>query len=596
MKSSTIAIIGVAVGLVVVVGVIALFLPPSQSPSVTGTSTSQSSSSTLRSSTVYSSSSYSTTTTSSTSATSSTSSSTVTTNTTVPTIQYEVPITVYGVVVDEQDSYRLAQGLAQGGQENGSLYSSLSYGEFIVANISLLDNTSTSVTVNPSDFLLVTTSGEYECFFLSHSIGNILSDFQDLREAGICVTPIFSSPHQNVTLNPQGVERGDLVFLVPNDTHLQSLDLQVAGKLLGHSLIQENRLSFLKIITLKTESNDSRVTLLLDQTKLTYYTTNDEINVSLKLENYHAFTPITFEGLSLPRGFTVTEFYPEIVGEQLTPATVSPSFPSLTCFSALISLPNESYSGYLDLVALTYYKPSFSFQISSVINDTAEAIADSQNGGNFAGDTFLVMNVSLSYSGNVTVPLNSSSLCLVTTSGNFSYAYSYEQVKGYYHFSFQDPIPTQAKLMSGTNLKGQLIFVIPLNAKPLYLVYHSSNGIVMSRVNVPLNNVRQFVLINKVCLTSTNPSIAFIAISREASLVYGYAGGEVNVTLSFYAENGGIITGIFVSNNTIQILSTTPNVVNMNFPAGKIVSFKVTLLLPSEGAYYNDLDIILRIS
>ncbi len=505
---------------------------------------------------------------------SSTTSVTPTTTTTIPSPKVKLlQLNVNNVIVDPEDALIYANQLMKNATYNYTFVNELEQGEFVIVNISIGDISNQNVTLYYSNFSVITSNGTYGSVIVPTTA------FHDLNEAGISLIPLFQSSSSSVKLRPSyGVGWRQLIFVVPKGSIIEGIKVVERGVSVGTTAISSSTVHYLSIIKLNLMSNDSRVSILYNSSNNTIYTISNVLNIKGYIVNYHYTATVALTAVNVSPSFQFT-ISKGLIGKELPLATQGPS--SIP-FSLTINLPAESYEGDINVSFYFTYIPSWSVKVDAFINDTAEAIYY----GN-SGYSYFVYNVSISFVNPfyTRAEIEGQDFALITSAGTFNSTF----VNNTYLRTVTNDL-FNSSILNHTTLSYQLVFLVPVKAKPYYLVFRSQNGIVMDKV--PVENIKPiyFSLITKVVMLSNNTNIS--VISQNISIIGVYSGQRFNLSgiiaydiFNFYIRNYSMV-GVSVS-QPFKLVGIYPSSIIGYVTHFSNIRFQVGVMAPNESYYGN---------
>ncbi|AHC52620.1 hypothetical protein SUSAZ_09435 [Sulfolobus acidocaldarius SUSAZ] len=521
-------------------------------------------------------------------------SSSVTTSTTVSST---VVISPRYMIIDRQDAMQLANSLIQSGIYSQSELNLLQNSYFVIIKASVTNNEAQNFTLNPSSFQLVTNNGSvYSYFFLQHSY---LPSLKSLIYANYQLAPLFLFPTQNITLGYQVTENRDLIFLIPLNSTPSVLRVVDNGNIIGQVSLENVVTEYLKVINVSTFTNSSEVSLSLNNLS-PIYTLNNTVTLSFNIENNESLMPLTVTKIGVsPSMFSIIQISPNIINSTLTPGLylISTGSTSPMSENVIISLklPNETYSGNINVFMNVTYKPSFHAAVTQVLNDTAEAkLQYSQGGSGQLDSTYLVANLSIKYNGSANIPFDPGNIYIVTNKGIYGNLYSPRSSSSIYLYAVTNPIDYIDKITNGQIIQGQVAFQIPLGAKPLYIIYVSENNQTIFSTPIP-SKIYNFSIFT-INYNINNNSLAYVTGTpyHFGIYVYGISGSNFTINLQafkdLYSQNSLVeVYNISLSPSIFQILNISPKLVGTYLNTSP-TDFNITIEFPNQ-SYYGQLSI-----
>ncbi|TRN04682.1 hypothetical protein DJ527_00220 [Sulfolobus sp. F1] len=459
---------------------------------------------------------------------------------------------------------------------NYTFVNELKQGEFVIVNISIVDISNQNVTLYYSNFSIITSNGTYG------SVVVPTTAFYDLNETGVSLTPLFQSTSSSVKLIPSyGVSGKQVIFVVPKGSTIEGIKVVERGISVGSTAISSSTLHYLSVIKLNFISNDSSVCISYNSSN-PIYTISNVLNIKGDIVNEHitATVALTAVNISPSFNFTVTK---GLIGKELPLVSINSEFlsyyyvPSSTPISLTIYLPPENYEGDINISFYFTYIPSWSIKVDAFINDTAEAMFVQE-----FGDSYFVYNISVSFVNPVSseAGIEAQDFVLVTSAGTFNTTYV-----GNTHLATVTNDLYSSSVLNGSKLSYQLVFFVPVKAKPYYLVFRSQNGIVMDKIPVQGIKPIYFSLIGTICKV-TNTTYVYIT-TPPYLFIYLYSGETFNITgyTNLYAVvyNYSIV-GISVT-PPFKLVGTYPKLIGVLF--NEDVQFNVEIMAPNVSYYGN---------
>ncbi len=202
-------------------------------------------------------------------------------------------------------------------------------------------------------------------------------------------------------------------------------------------------------------------------------------------------------------------------------------------FVANVKMPtDEAYYGPITVSVLQGTSLHFlTMNTTGYSLDTADAIDLGYN-----GFSYLIFNVSLTYSGPGELSLNPHNFVLVTNQGDYSASYGTPASRIFVYLSYED-------VVSGESIHGSVAFRVPIGTKPLTLEYNSS-GQTIASVNVNPTPSSTVTYLNYV---SANATSSYIDVSSNTPTVEHYLNGEeINVSVQLESYSPFTVNGVKV--------------------------------------------------
>ncbi|BBG25965.1 DUF4352 domain-containing protein [Sulfuracidifex tepidarius] len=309
--------------------------------------------------------------------------------------------------------------------------------------LKVYNNLGSTIYLNASDFFLVTSGGVENVSYLGATL---------LLGPGAGVNYFLNSfstevlPHQYANMT--------LPFLTPLGSVPQKVELQYEGHTVSAGFPSPVAYgSAVETTNINVSGQSKDLSLASDSTPNEEYGfSGQDLRVYFLIDN-SGLSPFPVSGLQVHPPFT-------LVSDNASGETV----PACTTdyFEATVKLPAEAYFGPLDLTVVEGTPHFISLTVDNYSVDTAYA-----EEFQYTGFTYLLFNVSSTYSGPGEFCLTPSDFSLVTDEGTYESSYSTPASSIFHYMSSVD-------LVSGETSYGYVAFKVPVGAKPMEIEYISS--------------------------------------------------------------------------------------------------------------------------
>ncbi|ACP54534.1 hypothetical protein M1627_0553 [Sulfolobus islandicus M.16.27] len=358
---------------------------------------------------------------------------------------------------------------------------------YLAYNVTVSYDGGSIFILNPSQFVLITNSGNYS--------------------AQTVYLPGVPSSSKTVSITSSGKAVETLIFKVPTTSKPLVLEYvshngQIAFRFNAYTSVTENVLFINHFLGF---TNDSKVSVnnifLGNSITGSYYNSGyyllstEKIPVIVYITNNHGQVPVEAQDISIKGPATV--FTQNYTGTYILQGQTN-------VYQIILNMNNISYIGNITISLDTSFGSNlYNISVLDVINASAFGQYLASSGGS-QGLTFIVYNISLYYQGPGKFNFNPANFVLVTSQGSYTY-YNYvipngvangwfdpgarisDWIPGLPTPFFDRVIPTpgmqSSTLLHGYGTHGYLVFGIPTSAIIEKLIYKTSNNLTVFSVN-----------------------------------------------------------------------------------------------------------------